>query len=166
MPAISVWLRSAARWVEDDIQKQRLLDGEILRIDILAYSLGEPLARKLGTELVVRVVVVDTVCKPYLLQILLHCNEVGIRTVAVILIIYSLQRAAHGEVILEVLVEQNITTSLCSLCQIVDQGLLLQWQLLEARHLVAQNLDIVKFIYNPWHGLRSCALGLGRCAAA
>ena len=65
-----------------------------------------------------------------------------------------------GEVVLEVLVEQNVATSLCCLCQIINQGLLLQGQLLEARHLVTKHLDVVKLIDNPGRGLRSGSLSL------
>ena len=91
---------------------------------------------------------VDTVSKPELLEVLLE----GYKLLALTNIqcgVDALQGAADSEVVLEVLIPENITTTLCCLREVVDKLLLLKRKLLEAGNLVAQYLDVVETIDNP-----------------
>ena len=92
---------------------------------------------------------VDTVSKPYLLKISLQRLPLLALAATLVVNVDSLQGATHSEVVLEVLVEHNITTTLRSLREVVNQNLLLQGQLLEARHFITDNFDIIKAIHNP-----------------
>ena len=88
---------------------------------------------------------VDAVGEPYLLEILLHGAELGCVALVVVPQVDVLQYAAHGEVILEVLVE----AAFGSLRKVIYQFLLLQGQLLEFGDFISQNIDVVEAVDNP-----------------
>ena len=141
--------RGVERGVEYYVAQEFLSYGQLRHVDILVYGRLEPLARELGTELVVRIVVVDAVGEPYLLEILLHGAELGGVALVVVPQVDVLQYAAHGEVILEVLVEEYVAAAFGSLRKVIYQFLLLQGQLLEFGDFISQNLDVVEAVDNP-----------------
>ena len=79
----------------------------------------------------------DAVGEPYALEVNLHRLEVGRLLVALITCIDRLQGLADAEVVLAVLVEQDVTALQSRFRQIIDQLLLLERKLLEARHTIA-----------------------------
>ena len=103
--------------------------------------------------------VVYAVGEPHLLQVLFHRLEVGVVAVAVVFGVYVLQGVAHGEVVLEILVEQYVATAFGRLGQVVYQLLLLQRQVLEFG-------NIVETIHYPRHAVGCRLFGVGRLAAA
>ena len=143
------------RGVERRVEN-RLADLAAQGVQLAEALLGDGLddveqvaLRKFGDELVVRVVVVDAVGEPDLLEVLLQSLPFGRRTVALEVLIDGLQRAAHGQVVLEVLVVEDVTAALGRLREVVNQLLLLERQLLEAGNLVTNHLDVVETVDHP-----------------
>ena len=158
-----VQTRSIERRVEDCLQDNFLLDRQLYLASLQLCS--EPLTRELRRELIVRVVVVNTIGKPHLLQILLHRLKLGTLLVALIRGINRLQSATNRKVVLKVLVEQNIATTLCRLGQIVDQQLFVKRKVLESRHFVADYFGIIESVNDPrcLLLLQACTRGQNHC---
>ena len=105
--------------------------------------------RELGAELVVRIVVVDAVGEPHLLEVFLERLPLGGRAVAGVVLIDDLQRPPDRKVHAAVLVVENIPAALGSLGQVVDELLLAKGKLVESGHFVADDLDVVETIDDP-----------------
>ena len=103
-------------------------------------SSHEPLLTKLRQELILAVVVMNTIREPHTLQVAFESLEL-LRLAAVrIVVIQRFQRPTDTQIIPAVLVKQDIASLQCRLAQIIDKRLLLNAQTIEARHVVTQNL--------------------------
>ncbi len=107
------------------------------------------LLAELGHELVVRIVVVDSVGEPHLLEVLFECEPLRVGAVAAVVLIHGFERAPNGQVEAEVLVEEDVATALGRLGQIVYQLLFAQRERIEARHFIADDLHVVEAIDDP-----------------
>ena len=142
--------------------ENRLADHSPQRIELVAELLDgdrlgnreEILLRKFGYELVVGIVVMNSVGEPHFFEVFLQRFPFGRRTVTVVILINHLQRAAHGKVVFEILVEHDVAAALGGFGQVVDQLFLPERQLGKARHLVAENFNIVEAVQDPGSILR------------
>lgn len=120
------------RRIEDggnDCRSQLLTRTEVERQSLIGCcgeQLFEILLREFGLELVVAVMVVNAVCKPYLLEVLFEGFPLGCLTVAFVGRIYGLECAADGQVVLEVLVEHYVASAFCGLAEIVYEQFLVE----------------------------------------
>ena len=131
------------------IQGAEFLFGDGLdHVEQVAF--GKP-----GNELVVRIVVVDAVGEPDLFEVLLQRQPFGRSTVALVVFVNDLKRAAHGKVHRAVLVEKNVAAALGGFGKVIDQLFLFERKLLEAGDFVTDDLDIVETVDDP----RRFALG-------
>ena len=122
-----------------------------------------PCPDEFGHELVVRIVVVDAVGEPYLLEIFLQRLPLGRRAVALIVLVNRLQRAAHGEVHRAVLVEKNVAAAFGSLGEVIDQLLLFERQGVETGNFVTDDLDVVETVDDPRHIALGATAARGQC---
>ena len=142
--------------------ENRLADHSPQRIELIAELLDgdrlgnreEILLRKFGYELVVGIVVMNSVGEPHFFEVLLQRFPFGRRPVTVVILINHLQRAAHGKVVFEILVEHDVAAAFGGFGQVVDQLFLPKRQLGKARHLVAENFNIVEAVQDPGSILR------------
>ena len=88
--------------------------------------------------------VVDAVAEPHTLEVLFHGHKVGISAVALVVTVGLLQKVTNLQVVASVLVEQNVASPKGSFLQVIDECLLLQRELLETVHTIAQHLDVGK----------------------
>ena len=116
-----------------------------------------------GHELVVRIVVMDAVGEPDLFQVFLQRLPLGRRAVALVILIHRFERAAHGKVVFEILVEQDVAAALGRFGQIIDQLLLLQRKLLEAGDFVTDDLDVVETVDDPRGFASGSPAARGQC---
>ena len=93
--------------------------------------------------------VVDTVGKPHLFQILNHLLPLLVVGVALVVGIDAFEGAADSKVVLEVLVEHNVAATLSGLAQIVNHQLLLQRQSVKFGNLIANHLHVIEAVDNP-----------------
>ena len=89
----------------------------------------------------------DAVAEPHLLQVFQEGLVVLVVLAALVVAVDFLKGLAHHQVVLAVLVKEDVATVECSLGQIIYQLLLLERQVLEAGHLVAQHLDVGKSVH-------------------
>ena len=101
---------------------------------------------KLGDELVHRVVVMNAVTKPYLLQVFFKSQVILVGFAALIVGIDVLKGLANHQVVLAVLVKQDVAAIERGLGEVIDQLLLLEREFFKARHLVAEHLDVGKAV--------------------
>ena len=160
-----VELRRIERRIEDrpaDLAAQGVQGAELLlgdgldRVEQVAFG-------EFGHELVVRIVVVDAVGEPYLLEIFLQRLPLGRRAVALIVLVNRLQRAAHGEVHRAVLVEKNVAAAFGSLGEVIDQLLLFERQGVETGNFVTDDLDVVETVDDPRHIALGATAARGQC---
>ena len=98
---------------------------------------------------IVRIVVVDAVGEPHLLEVLFERLPLLGRAVAGVVLVEGLQRAAHGKVRGAVLVEEDVAAALGGLGEVVDQLLLFERQSVESGHFVADHLHVVEAVDDP-----------------
>ena len=96
----------------------------------------------------------NSVGEPHFFEVLLQRFPFGRRPVTVVILINHLQRAAHGKVVFEILVEHDVAAAFGGFGQVVDQLFLPKRQLGKARHLVAENFNIVEAVQDPGSILR------------
>ena len=122
--------------------------------DVEQIALGE-----FGHELVVRIVMMDAVGEPDLFQVLFERFPLGAFAVARIVLVDRFERAAHGQIVLAILVVEDVAAALRGLGQIVDELLLVERKLGEARDLVTDHLDVVEAVDDPRSRLRLVGAG-------
>ena len=88
----------------------------------------------------------DTVGKPYLLQICLQGAELLVGAVALVSRIHSLEHTAQGQVVAVILVPEYVAAPLGGLGQIVHEPLLVERQVFKVGYAVAQYLDVGKAV--------------------
>ena len=150
--------------VEDDGRQEgdEVVDGLALvereQVDIAALNqVSEIGLAYLGEELVLGIVVMDTVAEEHTLGIDHEVLEVGTLAVALIRVQHGLDGLADHQVILEVLVGKDVTTALGRLAEIIDVTLLLQRQLVPLRNLVTHDPQVGKLV----HQILEFLFGLG-----
>ena len=84
------------------------------------------------SELVARIVVMDAVGEPHLLEILLEGLPFGCSAVAAVVRVNRLQCPAYGKIVFEILVEDDIPSAQGGLVEVVDEFLLVKGEVLEA----------------------------------
>ena len=135
-----------------DLSHDLLHRAEVGR-KILSGSRGDQLVeisfRKLGMELVGRIVMVNAVGEPHFLEVLLEPLERLARPVARVPPVNRFERAAYAQIVPAVLVEQDVAARQGGLAQVVDQLLLVQRKRVEARNAVFEHLDIVEAVGYP-----------------
>ena len=128
------------------IEHHRQNSGVVFHSGILTSSY-KPILRKLRQELILAVMMMDTIGEPDALEILLKdlklCRTLLVRIVE----IQCLARTTDTQVVTSVLVKQDITSPQRRLTQAINQLLLLQRQTIELRHIVAQDLQVIKLIH-------------------
>ena len=105
----------------------------------------------------------DAVGEPDLFQVFLQRLPLGRRAVALVILIHRFERAAHGEVVFEILVEQDVAAAFGRFGQIIDQLLLLQRKLLEAGDFVTDDLDVVETVDDPRGFASGSPAARGQC---
>ena len=133
--------------VKDNTVEHFFISSTLLGTGQCGKLLVKEILGKSGDELVHRVVVMDTVAKPHLLQVLQEGLIVLVFQIAFIIAINVLESLANQEVVLAVLVEQDVTAIERSLGQVIDQLLLLEGEFLKAGYLVTQHLDVGKAVH-------------------
>ena len=139
--------------VEDDgadvcqqfIGGSTLLEGQALGGQG-AHGLFEEGLAEFGGELVGRVVVVNTVGKPYLFQVFLQCLEIGTLFVACVLGVDGFERAAYGEVPFAVLVEEYVASLQSGFGEVVDKLFLPEGEGFKSRYPVAEYFEVGKLL--------------------
>ena len=111
-----------------------------------AGSRGEPLLGELRQELILGIVVMDTVGEPYALEVLLHEQVLRVLLVGVVEV-DTLEGAADGEVVTAVLVVEDVASLQGSLSEIIDKGLLLKGKRVEVRYLVPKHFEVIEFVH-------------------
>ena len=118
----------------------------------------QPFLSESWLELRIAIMMMDAVGKPDLLHVLLEGLPLRVVLVALIMLVHRLANMADRQVVAAVLVPKDVASPQGSLCQIIDQSLLLQVELFESRHFVAKHLDVGKTIDTPRVGLRGVVL--------
>ena len=103
--------------------------------------------RALWEELVLSIVVMDTVAEEYPFGISLELGPVFTGTVTFIVLENILKRLADLEIIFAVLHPDNVTAIFRRLRKMIDILLLLKRKRVPSRYLVPHDLKVCKFIY-------------------
>ena len=106
--------------------------------------LAQPGFRETRHELLAAIVVVDARGEPKATQVGLE----GFKLLAFLLHLIGgvdgLEHVAEAQVVASVLVEEDVAAQECGLLKVINEGFLLERELLKALHLVAQHLNVVK----------------------
>ena len=127
--------------IEDDVLEFRI---------VLSYSchkIMEILLRTLREELVLGIVMVDTVAEEHSLGICLELSPILTCTVALIVLEDILEGLANVKVVLAVLHPDDVAAVFCSLRKMVYIFLLLKSQRVPSRHLISHYLEVGKLVH-------------------
>ena len=103
--------------------------------------------RNLREELVLSIVVMDTVTEENAFGIDHEILEIGTFTVALVGINHSLNGLADAEVVLEVLFGQDVAAAFGSFTQVIEISLLLNSELIPVRDLVAHDAQVGELVH-------------------
>ena len=110
-------------WVKDNRQ-----DSLVVGHARLCACRNEPLLREFRLELIGCVVVVNTVGKPYALEVFFEVDELSGSLVAFVLCVECFEGTADTQVVAAVLVEEDITAVQGCFGEVINEGLLLETQ--------------------------------------
>ena len=161
------------RRVEDDRRKlgEQLVyglsfaEGELRRL-YLSDTVSKELLRERGENLILGVVVVNAVGEPDSLEVCLQRLELLILPIALVRRVHRFQRAADRKVIATVLVCQDIAPHQSRLGEVIKQLLLPEAQLLEAGHLITEDLQVCELVHYVVEGSLAALCLRGRLVAA
>ncbi len=91
--------------------------------------------------------VVYAVAKPYLFEIFLESEVLRVVFITVVIGVYGLEHVADGQVLRIVLVPEDVAAPKGGFLQVIYEYLLIESQILEIGHLVAEHLDVGKAVY-------------------
>ena len=110
------------------------------------HRLSEECLGKFRSELIGRIMMVDTVAEPYLLQILLESLEVGRCAVAGISGIDIFEQTADLQIVAAVLIPYYVAAGLSGLREIIKHLLLLKRKRVKLRHFISEHLDVGEIV--------------------
>ena len=112
--------------LEPSVHRLSLTHGHMLRVEA-ANALREVICGESGgLELVLAVMMMNTVSEPYALEVCLQGFELCIAPIAPIFPVDSLQRSPNSQIVAAVLIEDYITPHQGGFREVIEQLLLLQ----------------------------------------